>query len=121
MILSGAFDKYPGLQVISGHWGEMVPFYLQRLDDMIPREATRLSRSITETYKAHVYVTPSGMLNSPHFEFIHKVLGADRILYSIDYPYLTLTGGRDFLESLPISQSDKEKIAHRNAEALLGL
>jgi predicted TIM-barrel fold metal-dependent hydrolase len=121
LILSGKFEKYPDLQVISGHWGEMVPFYLQRMDDTIPQEATRLSRSITETYKAHVYVTPSGMLNLPHFEFIHKVLGADRILYSVDYPYLTLTGARDFLESLPISRRDKEKIAHGNAEELLGL
>jgi predicted TIM-barrel fold metal-dependent hydrolase len=121
MILSGRFDKYPDLQVISGHWGEMVPFYLQRMDDTIPLEATTLSRSITEIYKAHVYVTPSGMLNVPHFEFIYKVLGVDRILYSVDYPYLTLTGARTFLESLPISQRDKEKIAHGNAEALLGL
>jgi predicted TIM-barrel fold metal-dependent hydrolase len=121
MILSAKFDKYPDLQVISGHWGEMVPFYLQRMDDTIPREATRLSRSITETYKRHVYVTPSGMLNLPHFEFVHKVLGVDRILYSVDYPYLTLTGAREFLESFPISQRDKEKIAHGNAEALLGL
>jgi predicted TIM-barrel fold metal-dependent hydrolase len=99
----------------------MVPFYLQRMDDTIPQEATRLSRSTTETYKTHVYVTPSGMLTLPHFEFIYRVLGADRILYSIDYPYLTLTGARDFLESLPISQSDKEKIAHGNAETLLGI
>jgi len=121
LILSSKFEEYPNLQVISGHWGEMVPFYLQRMDDTIPQEATRLSRSITETYKAHVYVTPSGMLNLPHFTFIHKVLGADRILYSVDYPYLTLTGARDFLEGLPISQRDKEKIAHGNAEALLGL
>ena len=121
MILSGKFDQFPNLQVISGHWGEMVPFYLQRMDDTIPQEATGLSRTITDTYRAHVYVTPSGMLNFPHFEFIHKVLGADRILYSVDYPYLTLTGARDFLEGLPISQEDKEKIAHRNAEALLRL
>jgi predicted TIM-barrel fold metal-dependent hydrolase len=121
MILSGKFESYRGLQVISGHWGEMVPFYLQRMDDTIPQEATRLSRSITETYKAHVFVTPSGMLNLPHFEFIQKVLGADRILYSIDYPYLTLTGAREFLESLPITQRDKEKIAHGNAERLLGI
>jgi predicted TIM-barrel fold metal-dependent hydrolase len=121
LILSGTFETYPDLQVISGHWGEMVPFYLQRMDDTIPQEATKLSRTITETYKAHVSVTPSGMLNSPHFEFIRKVLGADRILYSIDYPYLTLTGGRDFIESLPITQRDKEKIAHGNAERLLGI
>ena len=121
MLLSGKFDKFPDLQVISGHWGEMVPFYLQRMDDCIPREATGLSRSITETYKSHVYVTPSGMLNLPHFEFIHKTLGADRIIYAVDYPYLTNTGARDFLEGLPISQEDKEKIAYRNVEALLRL
>ena len=120
MMLSGQFDKFPNLQVISGHWGEMVPFYLQRLDDTIPLAASRLSKTITETYKQHVYVTPSGMLDVPHFEFTYKVLGVDRILYSIDYPYVTLTGSREFLESLPISQADKEKIAHGNAEKLFG-
>lgn len=121
MMLTGVFEKYPRLQVISGHWGEMVPFYLQRLDDTIPREASGLSRSITDTYKAHVYVTPSGMFDLPHFEFIHKVLGADRIMYSVDYPYVTHDGARAFLEGLPISLADKEKIAHRNAQALFRL
>ena len=121
MILSGTFDRYPGLQVISGHWGEMVPFYLQRMDDAMPRSLTGLSRSITETYRSQVFVTPSGMLNLPHFRFIHEVLGADRIIYSVDYPYLTNTGAREFLERLPVGDEDKEKIAHRNAEALLGL
>ncbi|NMM04085.1 amidohydrolase [Paraburkholderia sp. RP-4-7] len=121
MMLSGQFDKFPNLQVISGHWGEMVPFYLQRMDDTIPQEATGLSRSITDTYKSHVYVTPSGMFNLPHFEFIHKVVGAGRIIYAVDYPYLTHTGSREFLDSLPISQEDKEKIAYRNAEALFRL
>ena len=121
MMLSGKFDKFPNLQAISGHWGEMVPFYLQRMDDSIPREASRLSRTITDTYKAHVSVTPSGMFNLPHFEFIHKVLGADRIIYSVDYPYLTLGGSRDFLETLPIAPEEKEKIAHGNFERLLRL
>jgi uncharacterized protein len=96
----------------------MVPFYLQRLDDTMPQEMTGLSRSITDAFRQHVYVTPSGMLNLPHFQFIHSVLGADRILYSVDYPYLTMAGARRFLESLPVSQEDKEKIAHRNAEDL---
>lgn len=121
MMLVGVFEQFPSLQIISGHWGEMVPFFLQRLDDTIPRAATGFSRSLTEIYKAHVYVTPSGMLNLPHFEFIHKVLGADRILYSIDYPYVTLNGAREFLESLPISVDEKEKIAYRNAEELFRL
>ena len=121
VLLAKKFDQFPNLQVISGHWGEMVPFYLQRLDDMIPQEVSELSRSITETYKQHVYVTPSGMLNLPHFQFIQTVLGVDRILYSVDYPYLTMAGARRFLEALPISQEDKERIAHRNVEALFHL
>ena len=118
LMLSRKFDQFPNLQVISGHWGEMVPFYLDRLDDALPQAMSALSRSITETFKQHVYVTPSGMMSLPQFEFIHKVVGADRILYSVDYPFLTLAGARRFLESLPVSQEDKEKMAHGNAELL---
>ena len=119
MMLSGLFERFPNLQVISGHWGEMVPFYLQRMDDMMPREVTSLSRTITETYRTHVSVTPSGMLNLPHFEFTRTLLGADRIIYSVDYPYLSNTGAREFLENLPISQAERDKIAHGNVETLL--
>ena len=118
LLLSKKFDQYPHLQVICGHWGEMVPFYLARLDDTIPQKVTGLSRSITETFRQHVYVTPSGMMSLPQFEFILKVIGVDRILYSVDYPYLTLAGARRFLESLPVSPEEKEKIAHGNAELL---
>ncbi len=119
MMLSGVFDKFPNLRVISGHWGEMVPFYLQRMEDMIPPDVSGLSRTITDTYREHVFVTPSGMLNVPHFDFIHTVLGAERIIYSVDYPYLSNTGARAFLETLSIDQAAKEKIAHGNIEALM--
>ena len=67
LILSGALDRLPGLRIISGHWGEMVPFFLQRMDDAMPRTVTGLTRTITETYRQQVYVTPSGMLYLPHF------------------------------------------------------
>ena len=121
LLVSGAFDRFRDLQVISGHWGEMVPFYLQRLDDTLPPEVTGLSRTITATFKAHVHVTPSGMLHLPHFAFIRDVVGIERILYAVDYPYLTNTGARRFLERLPASEEDKARIGHRNAEALLRL
>ena len=118
MMLAGLFDAHPNLQVISGHWGEMVPFYLNRLDDIVPPGASGLSRTISETDRAHVSVTPSGMMNLPHFEFVRSVLGIDRILYSIDYPFLTQTGARTFLETLPVGEDDRALIAHGNAEAL---
>jgi len=121
MLLAGVFDRHPRLQVISGHWGEMVPFFLQRLEDAIPQEASGLRRPIVQTYREHVYVSPSGMLTLPHFQFVHALMGADRILYSIDYPYQSLDGARAFVENLPISDAEKSSIAHGNAERLFGL
>jgi predicted TIM-barrel fold metal-dependent hydrolase len=121
MLLAGVFDRHPRLQVISGHWGEMVPFFLQLLEDAIPQEASGLKRPIVQTYREQVYVSPSGMLTLPHFQFIHALMGADRILYSIDYPYQSLDGARAFLDSLPIGKADQALIAHGNAQRLLGL
>ena len=119
LILSGALDRHRTLKIISGHWGEMVPFYLQRLDDTLPPEATGLERRISQSYCDQVWVSPSGMLDLPHFLFIREVMGADRIVFSIDYPYLTMTGAREWLENLPISFDEREAIAWRNAASLL--
>lgn len=121
LMLSGAFDKFPNLNVISGHWGELVPYYLQRLDDSIPQEATKLKRTLAQTFKEQVYVTMSGMMSLPHFEFNRSIVGIDRLLFSIDYPYLSLNGAREWLESLPVSEEDKAKIAYQNAEKLFKL
>ena len=121
LILSGALDRHRGLKLISGHWGEMVPFFLQRMDDTMPRAVTGLARTISDTYREQVWVGPSGMLNTPHFMFVREVLGINRIVFSIDYPYLTMSGARDWLENLPIPRSDKEAVAFRNAQKLLRL
>ncbi|QIN62996.1 Amidohydrolase [Caballeronia sp. SBC1] len=121
MILAGVFDRHPTLQIIAGHWGEMVPFFLARLDETMPPNITGLSRTITETFIQHIHVTPSGMFNLPHLQFTLQVMGADRIIYAVDYPYLTNRGARSFLENAPICQADKEKIAHGNAEKLFKL
>jgi uncharacterized protein len=121
LILSGALDRHPHLKIISGHWGEMVPFFLQRMDDTMPRAATGLSRTISETYREQVWVHPSGMLDIPHFMFIREVLGIERIVFSIDYPYLTMSGARTWLENLSIPRVEKEAIAFRNAQKLLRL
>ena len=121
LILSGALDRHPNLRIISGHWGEMVPFFLDRLDDALPPGATGLSRTVSQTYRDHVSVTPSGMLYLPHFRFIHELLGAERIVFSVDYPYLTMTGARAWLEALPVNEDERAAIAHKNAERLLRL
>lgn len=121
MILSGVFDRNPNLQLIAGHWGEMIPFFLSRLDEALPREATGLPHTISAYFTNHVYVTPSGMFDWPHLQFILQVMGADRVIYSVDYPYINNDRAISFLQEAPISQIDKEKISHLNAEKLLYL
>ena len=121
MILGGVFDKYSDLQIILSHWGEMIPYFLARVNESLPPETTKLDRTITEYFINNAYLTPSGMFTLPPFMFAHQVMGADRIMYSVDYPYISNDGVREFLENAPISNEDKEKIAHGNAEKLLKL
>jgi predicted TIM-barrel fold metal-dependent hydrolase len=121
LILSGSLDRHRNLKIISGHWGEMVPFYLQRMDDTMPPQATGLSRTISQTYREQVWVGPSGMLDLPHFLFVREVVGIDQLVFSIDYPYLTLNGARAWLETLPIADEEKQAFAWRNASRLLSL
>ena len=120
LILSGALDRWPDLTLVSGHWGEMIPFFLQRLDDLIPPGITGLHRTITESYRDQVYVTPSGMFHAGQFSFCRDLLGAERILFSTEPAYSSLEA-RDWLRSLPVRDQEKEAIAHRNAEQLLRL
>lgn len=121
LILSGAFENRPDLQIILGHWGEMVPNFLERLDESLPPEATSLSRTISDTFRSHFYVTPSGMFSNAHLLFAMETLGVERILFSVDYPFISNQGAVPFLKNAPISTEDREKIAHKNAERLLRL
>lgn len=121
MLLCGLFDRLPQLQVISGHWGEMVPFFLHRLDQAIPQQVTGLSRSITDTYKEHVWITPSGMLDHAQFNFVQSVVGSDRVIWSCDYPYVPMEHVRSFIESLSVPESVRLSMASGNARALFGI
>jgi uncharacterized protein len=123
MILGGVFDRYPNLQLLLGHWGEMIPFYLARFAEALTPAASQLQRPVADYFVQQMYVTPSGMFTLPPFLLAMQVVGAERILYSVDYPFHFQEGGqaRAFLEHAPISPADKEKIAHSNAEGLLKL
>ena len=73
------------------------------------------------TFRRNFWITTSGMFSSPQFLLLHQVLGPDRLLFSIDYPFSPNTQGRAFLDALEINPSDKAKLSHRNAERLLHL
>jgi uncharacterized protein len=117
MILAGILDRYPRLQIILGHWGELIPFYLSRLDQL--HEFKHLKRRMSDYFLQNFYVTPSGMYTIPPLLLTLETIGADRIMYSVDYPYVIDEHARTFLENAPISHADNEKIAHGNAERVL--
>ena len=129
LICSGVFDKYQDLKIILGHMGEGIPYWLWRIDNRWTREqelfkddpATKLPRKPTEYFRDNFYVTTSGMFWHPVLQFVNSVLGADRILFASDYPPESLSEAAQFAETMPLSDSDKEKICHLNAERLLKL
>ncbi len=121
MILAGVFDRYPRLQLILGHWGEMIPPFLARTDEALSSAASHLQRRISDYVVEQFYVTPSGMFTLPPLLLALQIMGADRIMYSVDDPYVATDQARAFLENAPISPADREKIAHGNAEQALKL
>jgi uncharacterized protein len=120
VILSGALDRYPKLQIIVGHMGEGLPFMQSRLDLMTP-SATGLERPISAYLRENVHYTFSGFNFTPTFLDLLLQVGVDRIMFSADYPYQSMVEARAFLDRLPVSAADRERIAHGNAERLLGL
>ena len=120
IILGGTFDRYPGLQLVVGHMGETLPFMLQRLDVM-PMAMTKLSRPISSYLRENIHYTFSGFNFTPTFLDLLLQVGVDRIMFSADYPYSSMSQARAFLDQLPVSSADRERIAHGNAERLLGL
>ena len=119
LILAGVFDRYPNLQVITGHWGEVVLFYLDRIDSLA--RVAKLERPISDYFRRNVSITPSGIWSPRYLRWAIEVLGAERILFSTDYPYLLTTdgGARRFLEEADLSDTDKAAIAHGNWERLV--
>jgi predicted TIM-barrel fold metal-dependent hydrolase len=121
LIVSGVFDRFPKLKVIIGHMGENLPFSLVRADTVLGHTTKHLKRRPADYFHEHFYVTTSGYFTVPPFLCALQVVGADRILFSVDYPFSPNTVGRNFLNALPVSPQDREKISHGNAEKLLKL
>lgn len=123
IIATGVFDRFPKLQIIIGHMGEMIPFFLARINAAVTPIAKRagLKRSVADYFYENVWITTSGLFTAPPMYLALEVVGADRILFAVDYPYSSNEQGRQFLDKLSLSPADFEKITHGNAEQLLRL
>src|SRR6266702_4260868 len=121
LIVAGVFDRLPTLQIIIGHMGEMIPFMLARINDMLTPMVKQLQQPVPAYFLRNFHITTSGFFTDPPLLLAMQVMGADRILFAVDYPLSTNEQGRAFLDHASVSPVDKEKISHLNAERLLRL
>lgn len=124
LITSGIFDRYPDLQIMVGHMGEALPYWLYRLDFMHQamvrtgryERISPLKKTIADYMRNNVYVTTSGMAWEPAIKFAQQVLGEDRVLYAMDYPYQYVLDEVRTLDLLDIPDATKKKLMQTNAE-----
>ena len=121
IILAGVLDRFPSLRFIIGHLGEHLPYSLYRAQDGLPPLVTGLQRPVSEYFLDHFLITTSGYFTTPPFMCARDVVGSDRLMYSVDYPYRPTRAGADFLRQLPISPSELASVAAGNAERYLNL
>lgn len=133
LIMGGIFDRYPNLKIILGHMGENIPYQLWRLDNrwltekdgwggaVPPDPSANLKKKPSEYFRDNFYITTSGMFWHPVLQFACNVVGADKIMFAVDYSAESNKVAAQFIESAPISDDDKAKICHQNAERILKL
>jgi predicted TIM-barrel fold metal-dependent hydrolase len=140
LIAAGVFDRFPRLKIIIGHMGENLPYALGRVDSILSRTtphvtftrtlnggsrdaSANLERTATQCFHENFYVTTSGFFTLPPLQLALQVVGSDRLLFSVDYPFSSNARGREYLkavsENLFMNDQDLAKLAYVNAERLL--
>jgi 2,3-dihydroxybenzoate decarboxylase len=127
LISNGVFDRFPGVQLILGHMGERLPFDFDRINRWFekvekPRGMElKCKKTIQEYFRQNIWLTTSGQFSTIVLQFCMSLVGADRILYSVDYPYELYTDAADWFDNAEINTTDKVKIGRENARKLMKL
>ncbi len=119
LILAGTFDRLPDLRVILGHWGEVILFYLERIDIASP--SAKLARPVSDYFRTNVWVTPGGIYSQRYLRWAIEVIGIDRIMMATDSPFQASAGGqaRRFLADADLDDDERGKIASGNWDRLV--
>jgi len=121
MMASGLFDRFPRLTVCIGHMGEAVHFWLWRVNFMNSR-AQRIGRApktkltMAEYFQRNFLITTSGVEDPLALDYSVRKLGAERVLWAIDYPYQPTAPAVKFMDDAPLSAADKALVYGGNAE-----
>ena len=122
LIVAGLFDRLPDLQLIIGHMGEMLPMAMARSSAILSGPA-HLRQTVAEYFQTNVHLTTSGYFTQPPLKLAMEVVGIERMMFSVDYPFSPNTNGRKFLEDAAqtLDAREMEMLAHGNAKRVLKL
>ena len=123
LVFGGVFDDFPDAKLLLGHMGEGLPYVLWRLDSrwgFHNHHGIELARGNPSEYLRHnLYITTSGVCSAAPLLCALLAVGPEHILFGTDYPFEEMSTAVEFLHSAPVSEADRAKIAHLNAERLL--
>ena len=126
LIMSGLFDRFPGLQIVLGHMGEGIPFWLQRIDNRYALQVKlgdvrELPRPPSDYFRDHFTITTSGVCFEPALRLAIEVLGAERVMFAVDYPYESTEEATTFLDGARLSERERQLIYSGNASRVFRL
>ncbi len=125
LIGSGLFDELPRLQIILGHLGEGLPYYLWRIDNrnawMKAAHKYAARKQVADYFRANFHLTTSGHYSTPALIDAVAEIGADRVMFSVDYPFEDISDAADWFDSAEIGDADRLKIGRTNAMKLFKL
>ena len=122
LVFSGLFDRYPNAGIILGHLGETLPYLLWRLDsrwDISNRGEMTLKMAPSEYFKNNVWVTTSGMCADAPLRCAIDVLGADRVMFSADYPFESTSEAGEWIDAAPLTDHEREMVCYGSAKSVL--
>jgi 2,3-dihydroxybenzoate decarboxylase len=123
IVMGGVFDRHPGATLILGHMGEFLPFQTSRFDSRYATldPARPLRRKPSEYFGANVVITTTGVFDPAVLRAAIDTLGADAVMFSVDYPFESSQQSVDLIERTALTGEEREKVAHANADRLLRL
>ena len=118
LIVSGLFDEFPALKIIVGHLGEAAPYLMWRTNYLV-QERMPMPRSFADYYREHFWLTTSGAFSDAALTCSIAEMGVERILFSVDWPFMNNATGRQWMDAAPVSDQDRTLIFGVNARRLL--
>ena len=125
LVGSGLFDEFPNLQIVLGHLGEGIPVYLWRIDGrngwMKAPHRYAAKHGVGHYFRKHLHLTTSGNFSTPALVNAIAEMGAERVMFSVDWPFEAVDEGAAWFDKAEIGENDRIKIGRDNAIKLFKL